>query len=64
MTTRPDAHLQIRDLVVQRGGVTVLEIDSLDIPRGLVTVLIGPTVRENQRCWGRYSLCFIRCVAR
>ena len=37
-----DAHLQIRDLVVQRGGVDVLTIDSLDVPPGLVTVVIGP----------------------
>ena len=37
-----DPHLQVRDLAVQRGGVPVLEIDSLDIRRGRVTVVIGP----------------------
>ncbi len=56
MTTRPDAHLQIRDLVVQRGGVTVLEIDSLDIPRGLVTVLIGPNGSGKSTLLGALQL--------
>ena len=32
MSSSADIHLEIRDLVVQRGGVTVLEVDSLDIP--------------------------------
>ena len=56
MTTRPDAHLQVRDLVVQRGGVTVLEIDSLDIPRGLVTVLIGPNGSGKSTLLGALQL--------
>ena len=37
-----DAHLQVRDLVVQRGGVDVLDIAELDFPREQVTVVIGP----------------------
>ncbi|MDE2967546.1 MAG: ABC transporter ATP-binding protein [Chloroflexota bacterium] len=51
-----DAHLEIRDLVVQRGGVTVLEIDSLDIPRGLVTVMIGPNGSGKSTLLGALQL--------
>ena len=40
--TSAGAHIAVRELVVQRGGVTVLEVDSLDVPRGQVTALIGP----------------------
>ncbi len=40
--TGSDAHLQVRDLSVQRGGVEVLDIGEIDIPRGQVTVVIGP----------------------
>lgn len=35
-------HLQVRDLVVQRGGVDVLDVDAIDVPRERVTVVIGP----------------------
>ena len=51
-----DAHLEIRELVVQRGGVTVLEIDSLDIPRGLVTVMIGPNGSGKSTLLGALQL--------
>ena len=56
MTSSPDAHLEIRDLVVQRGGVTVLEISSLDIPRGLVTVMIGPNGSGKSTLLGALQL--------
>ncbi len=56
MTTRPDAHLQIRDLAVQRGRVTVLEIDKLDIPRGLVTVVLGPNGSGKSTLLGALQL--------
>lgn len=42
MSPQVDAHIAVRDLVVQRGGVTVLEVEALDIPRGQVSALIGP----------------------
>lgn len=42
MNSPSDTHLQVRDLIIQRGGVNVLKIDALDLPRGLVTVIIGP----------------------
>lgn len=51
-----DAHVEIRDLVVQRGGVSVLEIDSLDIPRGLVTVVIGPNGSGKSTLLGALQL--------
>jgi len=56
MNASADAHLAIRDLVVQRGGVTVLEIDSLDIPRGLVTVMIGPNGSGKSTLLGALQL--------
>ncbi len=34
--------LQVRDLRVRRGAQTVLQIDSLDLPRGEVLALVGP----------------------
>jgi ABC-type proline/glycine betaine transport system ATPase subunit len=34
--------LEIRDLVVQRGGRTALRIDALQIPQGEVLALVGP----------------------
>ncbi len=40
--TASDAHLQVRDLSVHRGSVEVLDIAEIDIPRGQVTVVIGP----------------------
>ena len=56
MTSAGDAHLQVRDLVVQRGGVNVLQIDALDIPRGLVTVLIGPNGSGKSTLLGALQL--------
>ena len=56
MTSRSDAHLQVRDLVVQRGGVDVLRIDALDIPRGLVTVMIGPNGSGKSTLLGALQL--------
>ena len=51
-----DVHLQVRDLVVQRGGVSVLQIDALDIPRGLVTVVIGPNGSGKSTLLGALQL--------
>ena len=56
MTARADAHIELRDLVVQRGGVTVLEIDALDISRGLVTVVIGPNGSGKSTLLGALQL--------
>ena len=56
MTSDADAHLQVRDLVVQRGGVNVLQIDALDIPRGLVTVIIGPNGSGKSTLLGALQL--------
>ncbi|MXX79850.1 MAG: ABC transporter ATP-binding protein [Chloroflexi bacterium] len=56
MTDRVEAHIEIRDLVVQRGGVSVLEIESLDIPRGLVTVMIGPNGSGKSTLLGALQL--------
>ena len=56
MNSDSDAHLQIRDLVVQRGDVNVLEIDTLDIPRGLVTVVIGPNGSGKSTLLGALQL--------
>jgi tungstate transport system ATP-binding protein len=36
------ALIEIRDLVVQRGGREALRVDSLDIPRGEVLAVVGP----------------------
>jgi tungstate transport system ATP-binding protein len=38
----PNVLLQAEDLLVRRGGVTVLDIPSLDVLQGQVLVLIGP----------------------
>ena len=51
-----DAHIAVRDLVVQRGGVTVLEIDELDISREVVTVLIGPNGSGKSTLLGALQL--------
>ncbi len=56
MTSRSDVHLQVRDLVVQRGGLNVLEIDALDIPRELVTVVIGPNGSGKSTLLGALQL--------
>jgi tungstate transport system ATP-binding protein len=56
MTDRGDAHIEVRDLVVQRGGVTVLEIAMLDIPRGLVTVMLGPNGSGKSTLLGALQL--------
>ena len=56
MTSRSDAHLQVRDLTIQRGGVNVLEIDALDLPRGLVTVVIGPNGSGKSTLLGTLQL--------
>ena len=56
MSAPTDAHLQVRDLVVQRGGVPVLEIESLDIQRGLVTVIIGPNGSGKSTLLGALQL--------
>ena len=56
MTGQPDTHLEVRDLVVQRGSVTVLEIDTLAIPRGLVTVVIGPNGSGKSTLLGALQL--------
>ncbi len=56
MSAAADAHLQVRDLAVQRGGNTVLEIDALDIPRGLVTVVIGPNGSGKSTLLGALQL--------
>ena len=53
---RADAHLQIRDLAVQRAGVTVLEIDQLDLPRRRVSVLIGPNGSGKSTLLGALQL--------
>ncbi len=53
---RSNAHVQVRDLVVRRGGTTVLEIDALDIPRGKVTVLIGPNGAGKSTLLGALQL--------
>ena len=37
-----DAHLQVRDLLVERGGRAVLELPELDFPGGRVTAVLGP----------------------
>jgi tungstate transport system ATP-binding protein len=36
------ALIEIRDLVVQRGGLEALQINALDIPRGETLALVGP----------------------
>ena len=56
MSINTDAHIEVRDLVVQRGGVTVLEIDALDVPRGLVTVVIGPNGSGKSTLLGSLQL--------
>lgn len=56
MTDHADAHLEVRDLVVQRGGVTVLEIEALDFPRGLVTAVIGPNGSGKSTLLGALQL--------
>ena len=56
MTDHVDAHIEVRDLVVQRGGATVLEIDELDIPRGLVSVIIGPNGSGKSTLLGALQL--------
>ena len=56
MTDHTDAHLEVRDLVVQRGGVTVLEIEALDFPRGLVTAVIGPNGSGKSTLLGALQL--------
>ncbi len=45
MTSSPDntAAVQLRDITVRLGGRTVLENLSLDIPRGKVTAVMGPS---------------------
>ncbi len=53
---RADPHLQIRDLAVQRGGVTVLTIDQLDLQRGEVTVVIGPNGSGKSTLLGALQL--------
>ena len=37
-----DAHLQVRGLLVERGGRAVLDLPELDIPAGRVTAVLGP----------------------
>ena len=56
MTELGDTHIEVRDLVVQRGGVSVLEIAALDIPRGLVTVVIGPNGSGKSTLLGAMQL--------
>lgn len=56
MTSPRDAHLQVRNLVVQRGGMSVLEIEHLDFPRGLVTVVIGPNGSGKSTLLGALQL--------
>ena len=56
MNKRDDAHLEVRDLVVQRAGATVLQIEALDIPRGLVTVVIGPNGSGKSTLLGALQL--------
>ena len=53
---RTDPHLQIRDLAVQRGRVTVLQIDRLDLPRREVTVVIGPNGSGKSTLLGALQL--------
>ncbi len=56
MNASDDVHLQVRDLIVQRGGLSVLEIDALDVPRGLVTVVIGPNGSGKSTLLGALQL--------
>ena len=56
MTDRVESHIEVRNLVVQRGGVSVLEIEMLDIPRGLVTVMIGPNGSGKSTLLGALQL--------
>ncbi len=53
---RSEPHIQIRDLAVQRGGITVLEIDALDLPRREVTALIGPNGSGKSTLLGALQL--------
>ncbi len=39
---QPGAKIEVRDLLVERGGRPVLDIAAFDVSRGLVTAVIGP----------------------
>jgi ABC-2 type transport system ATP-binding protein len=43
MSTQPDAAITVRDLRVVRGGATILDDVSLEIPAGIVYGLVGPS---------------------
>ena len=50
LASDPDILMQAEDLLVRRGGVTVLDIPALDVFSGQVLALIGPN------CAGKSTL--------